>query len=113
MRRSKGILRERKEGRQTLYALAKPDVVWRLLLQTRVQGGLVKALRAAGLINGLDASVEEQTRAFALLEVSFDLTEEGRRAERRRAHPWKRETSEKRHKGQVWIKEVEIRRNGT
>ena len=54
--------------------LTKPDVVWRLLLSTRVDGGLVKALRAEGLISGLDASVEELTRSFALLSVSFDLT---------------------------------------
>ena len=56
------------------WASTKPDVVWRLLLSTRVDGGLVKALRAEGLISGLDASVEELTRSFALLSVSFDLT---------------------------------------
>ena len=56
------------------WASTKPDVVWRLLLQTRVDGGLAKALRAEGLISGLDASVEELTRSFALLSVSFDLT---------------------------------------
>ena len=60
-----------------VWAFQKPDIVWRLLLGTRTDGGLVKVLRAQGLISGLDASVDEQTRAFALLSVSFDLTAQG------------------------------------
>ena len=53
---------------------AKPEGAWSLLVRNRGRGGLLPLLKRKGLANGLDANVEEFSRAFVILSVSIDLT---------------------------------------
>ena len=55
----------------------KPDQLLARLIGSRGDGSVTAALKASGLGNRVDASVEELTRSFALISVYIGLTEAG------------------------------------
>ena len=59
------------------WVKSKPEDVWTLLVRNRGEGGLTPLLKRRGLANGIEANVEEFTRAFVLLSVAIDLTPKG------------------------------------
>ena len=52
----------------------KPEDVWSLLLRNRGKGGLVPLLKRKNFASSLDASVEEFTRSWVILNVDVNLT---------------------------------------
>lgn len=55
----------------------KPEAFVLLLLSNRGQSGLNKYLRAEGLANSVDGTIDEFTRTWVLVTVYVDLTEKG------------------------------------
>ena len=56
------------------WIASKPEDVWQLLLRNRGKGGLLPLLKRKNLASSLDASVEEFTRSWVILDVDVNLT---------------------------------------